>query len=380
MRKVLHVVNISFVLPYYIGEQFTYFANKGIEFYVACSNSEHLNKYAEEKKFRKIDIPILRSINPIQDLKSILALRHFIKKNKIEIVFGHTPKGALIGIVAGYLSGVERRVYFRHGLMYETSTGLKRFLLKKIEQLTSRLATEIVCVSQSVINKSNQERLNNPKKNMLLSKGTCNGIDSDRFSRHTLLPAMQNELKKLHNITSNNRIVGYVGRLVNDKGINELIGAWKLLIKEFCDIKLLLIGPFEERDGLSSQVKDFIINEPSIIHTGLIDDVKPYYGLMDIFILPSFREGFPTVVLEASAMELAVITSKSTGCIDSIIENETGKYTEISSYGIAENIKGYLLNWDLAKTHGENGRRFVVENFKQRIIWEEIGRKFLDIS
>jgi len=378
MLKVLHVVNISFVLPYYIGEQFTFFKSKGINFYVACSDSEHLRQYANEKEFTAIPLPILRSINPFQDVKSILELRDFIKKNEIDIVFGHTPKGALIGIAAGYLSGVKRRVYFRHGLMYETAKGFKRFVLKKIEQITSNLATDVVCVSQSVINKSNTEGLNNPTKNTLLSKGTCNGIDSDKFSLLKLSTNKQQELIKTYNLDVSDRVIGYVGRLVNDKGINELVGSWKLLLEEFDNIKLLLVGPFEERDGLSSEIRDFIVNEPSVIYAGMIADVRPFYGLMDIFILPSLREGFPTVVLEASSMELPVITTKSTGCIDSIVENVTGLYTEISSTAIAEKVREYLINENLAKEHGINGRKFVVENFNQRIIWSEIERKFLN--
>ena len=378
MPNVLHVVNISFVLPYYIGEQFTFFKNRGVNFYVACSGSEHLLKYAEEKKFVPFPIPILRSINPFQDVKSIFALRKLIKDNKIDIVFGHTPKGALIGIAAGYFTGVKRRIYFRHGLMYETTSGLKRFLLKTIERITSRMATDVVCVSQSVINKSNLERLNRPDKNILLSKGTCNGIDSMRFSLASVPVAKKQELLFRYQIDEDDKVVGYVGRLVNDKGINELIQAWRLLLKEFDNIKLLLVGPFEDRDGLSVEVKDFIINEPSIIFVGLIDDVQPFYSLMDMFILPSYREGFPTVVLEASSMEVPVITTKSTGCIDSIIEDFTGRYTDIDPADIAKQIRYYLLDASTARQHGINGRNFVLDNFNQQIIWKEIEHKFLN--
>jgi glycosyltransferase involved in cell wall biosynthesis len=375
--NILHVVNISFVLPYYIGEQFTYFDKKGNNFYVACSYSPHLMQYSIEKKFVPFPIPILRSINPIQDIKSIIALRQFIKANNIDIVFGHTPKGALIGMAAGYISGLKRRVYFRHGLMYETASGLKRFMLKTIERFTSNLATDVVCVSQSVIDKSNKEGLGNPEKNTLLGKGTCNGIDSYRFSPLTVSEVMRQELRAKFEIDLMDKVVGYAGRLVNDKGINELIAAWKLLLKEFDGIKLLLVGPFEERDSLPIDIKNFIVDNPSIIYIGMVDDVKPFYALMDIFILPSYREGFPTVVLEASSMEIPVITTRSTGCIDSIIENHTGRFTNISSSDIALNIKFYLLDMEVAKAHGLNGRKFVLANFNQQTIWSEIERKFL---
>lgn len=377
MQKILHVVNISFVLPYYIGDQFDYFREKDYDLFVACTPSEHLFSYGQEKGFKTFGVHILRAINPVADIKSIWALIKIIKNNNIDIVIGHTPKGAMIAMIAASIAGVKQRIYFRHGLMYETSTGLKKKLLIGIEKLTGRLAKRVVCVSNSVIDKSIKLNLNKPVKNILLNKGTCNGINLNR-----MLPLLRKDQKLLEQlgIAVNDRVIGYVGRLVNDKGINELVEAWRLITLQYNNVKLLLVGPFEERDSISEATKEIMNTTDTIIHTGLINDVVPYYNVMDVFILPSYREGFPTVVLEASAMRLPVITTRSTGCVDSIVEEHTGIFTEISSSAIAEALKYYLANPDIARQHGINGRKFVENNFNQETIWKEIENKVLKLT
>lgn len=380
-QKVLHVVNISFVLPYYIGAQFDYFQAKGVQFYVACYEDDFFYQYTKSKNIVPIPANILREINIREDFRTIRKLIREIKENGIDTVIAHTPKGAMIGIIAAFFAGVKKRVYFRHGIMYETSKGFKRTMLKNIERLTSRLSTKVVCVSPSVLEKSVAEHLTPPSKSILLNKGTCNGIDAiNLFNPQLLSGAEVRALKAQYRIGESDRVVGYVGRLVKDKGIQELLTAWKQVIKTYPDAKLLLVGPYEQRDSIDQSFKDYVEHEPSIIHTGLMEHVMPFYTLMDMFILPSYREGFPTVVLEASAMELPVITTRATGCRDSIIENGTGVFTDIRPDAIAAQIEQYLLHPETARLHGQNGRKFVVENFDQKVIWQEIETKIFDVN
>ena len=378
--KILHVVNISFVLPYYIGEQFDYFREKGVEIFVACSYSTHLINYGKEKNFVPIPINILRKINPLEDLKAILYLRKRIREESIDIVVGHTPKGALIAMVAAYLAGVNKRVYFRHGLVYETAKGFKRKLLLNIEKLTGFLATKVVCVSGSVLEISKVDRLSSISKNIILNRGTCNGLDAVKKFNKSLVPVIEIDALKLTYKLKDEKVVGYVGRLVNDKGIKELILAWKKIVSVHDNVKLLLVGPFEERDAISEDIQNFILNEPSIIYTGLIENIAPFYRLMDMFVLPSYREGFPTVVLEASAMELPVITTNVTGCRDSILENETGIFTNIDPESIFKSIHLYLQDPELAKRHGVNGRLFILKNFGQENIWKELSDRVFEFN
>jgi len=376
--KVLHVVSISFSLPYFIGEQFTFFKQRGVDFQVVASPSAHFLSYSEKMDFDPFPIVIKRSVSPLQDLKSIFAIRRLILNEKVDIVIGHTPKGGMIAMVAAFLAGNKKRVYVRHGIMFETSSGIKRLLLISIERLTGFLAKKVVCVSPSILKVSNDKRLSKRKHNFVLGKGTCNGIDGIRFAPENVSHEVKEQLRCQYNIAVDDQVVGYVGRIVNDKGIRELYDAWQIVKLQRPGVKLLLVGPFEERDGLSLKLKEDILADCTIICVGLVNDVLDYYSLMNVFVLPSYREGFPTVVLEASAMELPVVTTRATGCIDSIINRETGRFTSLAPEDLASNILFYLVNREVAQNDGRKGREFVVDNFSQHIVWEEIENKVIN--
>lgn len=373
-KSILHVVNIYFVLPYFIGDQFLYFNQKGYKIHVICSPSEHLKSYSIEKRFSFKEVNILRSISVFQDLKSIISICNYIKNNKIDIVVGHTPKGALLAMIAAFLTRVPKRIYFRHGLVYETSEGFKRSLLILIDKLTSKLATKIICVSPSVCKRSIEDNLNPMDKQSILSRGTCNGVDINRFSKSKINSEVQKDLKKRLHIPENAFVIGFTGRLVRDKGIVELVEAFELLSVKFNNIYLLLVGMIEKRDALPLEIIVKIKSNQRIINTGFVDnrEIEYYYSLMNVFTLPSYREGFPTSILEASSMELPVITTKVTGCVDSIIENETGIFVNHNSMELSSAIKSFIIDKDKESIFGKAGRNFVKMYFKQEIIWKSI--------
>lgn len=370
--KILHVVSVSFSLPYFIGEQFSFFKNKGMIFFVACSPSDHLYSYAHKMGFHPFGLQIERSMKPITDIKSIFKLYKLIKKERFDVVIGHSPKGALLSMLASYFAKTPKRIYFRHGLVFETATGIRRQLLIIIEKLTAALATSIVNVSPSIEKLSTKLKLNISSKNLLLRKGTCNGINTNRFSRENQnIADIPKEILDRFKI-GRDFVVGYVGRMSVDKGIIPLIEAWKMVILQIPHARLLLVGPFDSRDKLPLKVKRYLLNEESIVFTNMVIDVASFYKLMNVFVLPSYREGFPTVVLEASSMKLPVLTSRSTGCIDSILENQTGIFVEISPIDIYNKIINYYNDPTMRLLHGENGRKFVLNNFKQEQIWKAI--------
>jgi len=375
MARILHVINIPFVIPYFLGNQISFFISKGHSVFIACSPHEKLLVYQEKWKFNSLGVQIRRNISPIDDFFAVLKIRKYIIDNKIDTVIGHTPKGAFVGLIAGYLTPIKKRIYFRHGLMYETSSGLKRFILIAIERFTSYIATEVICVSSSVLSKSISANLSKKDKLSILNMGTCNGVDSiSQFNKALLDKSVKSKLKTQLKIGSDNVVVGFIGRLAKDKGINELIQAWNEIILHNPKMLLLLVGPLDERDAIEEEAYFQIISCPQIRYIGQIENPEDYYALMDIFILPSYREGFPTVVLEASAMELPVITTKMTGCIDSILENETGIFTEINKVSIVHAVMKYVDNPTLRQKHGQRGRQFIEENFAQMKIWQEIER------
>lgn len=373
-EKVLHIIAVSFSINYFFGKQFLYTkAKKGTEYHLGCSPSEEFFQLASELDYIPFSVLITRKISPLKDLKSILKVYIYIKKHKITKVVGHTPKGGMVAMIASFFAGISDRIYFRHGLVYETSFGLKRAVLKNIDRLSGFLATKVVCVSKSIKEISEKDKLNNPEKNIVLGMGTCNGIDTEsKYNPDSYDKKKTDDLRLDLYIAKEDFVVGFVGRLVKDKGINELIEAWEIVKEKHKNVKLLLVGPIEERDSISDYSNNKIFEDSSIIFTDFVLDAAPYYSLMDVFILPSYREGFPTVSLEASSMGKPVLITKATGCTEAIKENITGIFITYEPKDIASKIIYYLENKEIAELHGKNGRMFVEQNFEQTKIWDII--------
>lgn len=376
-EKVLHIIAVSFSINYFFGKQFSYLKEKNNkEYHLGCSPSNDFFELSGKLDYIPFAVCITREISPLNDLRAIFKVYRYIKKNNITKVVGHTPKGGMIAMIASFFAGISTRIYFRHGLVYETSTGLKRFVLKLIDKLSGKLATQVVCVSESIKIRSEKDKLSHPKKNIVLGLGTCNGIDSqtkynpDSYS----IIDIENLRGHLH-INESDFVVGFVGRLVKDKGIDELIRAWELVKEKYHNVKLLLVGPIEERDSITDYSKHKILEDQSIIFTDFVIDAAPYYNLMDVFILPSYREGFPTVALEASSMKIPVLITKATGCSEAIKKDETGVFITYDPKDIADKIIHYIENKGLMKLHGENGRVFVTSNFEETKIWDIIAKE-----
>lgn len=311
----------------------------------------------------------------MQDIRSLYAIAKYIRKNSIDVVVGHTPKGALLAMMAAFLLRVKKRIYFRHGLVYETSVGFKRFLLMWIDRIASFCATEVVCVSNSVLKQSEEDRLSPFTKQCILGDGTCSGIDTQgKFNPDLLIEKKRQEMLQTVGISPNDFVVGYCGRLVRDKGIIELVEAFDLFRQKLPNAKLLLVGMFEERDALPEEMKQKILNDSNIIYTGFVNtDQEYYYSMMSVYVLPSYREGFPTGVLEASSMGCPVITTRVTGCIDSIIDGQTGYFTDRTPADIVQKLHQVANARDVLS---QSARTFVVEKFDNQIVWKEIEKLY----
>lgn len=373
MKSILHVVNIYFTIPYFIGDQFKYFSSKGYKMYVACSHSEYLADYAKKQGFKYIETPIDRRVTLSHDVKSIRNICRFIRQNRINIVVGHTPKGALLAMISAWLMRVPNRIYFRHGLVYETSNGLKRKILIYLDRLTSLLATKIVCVGDYVLQKSIEDRLAPKRKQIILGAGSCGGIDTQiKFNPDNISASDIAIIKSKYGIGDNDFVIGYTGRLVRDKGIIELVEAFKKLKEEFHNVKLLLVGMFEERDSLPVDLQQYILGCKDIVYTGFINErIEEYYLLMSVYVLASYREGFGMGALEAQAMGVPVLTTNDTGCKDTIKLGETGLYIKRDADDIRNKIvtvlNGYKFN---------DCRKWVVQNFDCRVLWPEIEKMY----
>lgn len=376
--NILHVVNISFVIPYFLGKQLNWFTEKNNKEFVVCSPSDELKRFAKDYDFEYKPIEVLRKISIGKDINAVVATYKFIKEVKADVVTGHTPKGGLIAMLAAWFARVPVRIYFRHGLVYETSTGLKRTLLVNIDRLASKLSTRIVCVSPSVARRSVEDGLNPEWKQVVLAHGTCNGIDTERFSNTSVNIEQMQALKSSLGIKEGDFVIGFAGRLVRDKGIIELVRAYQEIRKEHQNVRLMLVGMLEIRDALPEDVVKTIKEDKGIISTGYVGyaTIEKYYALMNVFVLPSYREGFPTSVLEASAMEIPVITTRATGCCDSILDGETGYFVGHDANELEAAIMKLYNSVELRGKMGMAGRMMVVENFRNEIVWKEIEKLY----
>lgn len=376
--RILHVVNISFVIPYFLGKQLNWFAEKGNKEFVVCSDSEELKDFSKRYSFSYRAIDVLRKISIKKDIKAVNETVKYIREINADVVTGHTPKGGLIAMLAAYITHVPVRIYFRHGLVYETSHGLKRSLLINIDRLASKLATKIVCVSPSVAKRSLEDKLNPASKQVVLVNGTCNGIDTERFCIGSVDKSKLNELRTMLGTNDGDFVIGFAGRLVKDKGIIELVRAYKALRSELLNVRLMLVGMLEIRDALPEDVVKVIQEDEGIIKTGYVGyaEIEYYYALMNVFVLASYREGFPTSVLEASSMGLPVITTRATGCIDSIIDGETGIFVNHDDKELLMALSTLYENEDKRRKMGAAGRQFVIDHFNQEMVWKEIEKLY----
>ena len=376
--KILNVVSVFFSVPFFFGKQINHFHKKGYDIHIICSPSDKLLPYSIKNKFKFREIEISRKSSIIKDIIGVIDIYRYIKNNNINIVTGHTFKGSLLSMIASYFAGTPKRVYFRHGFYFENLKGLKRTLLMNIDRLTSSLSTHVVCVSPYVYEKSITWSLTKAKKKLLLlNKGSCNGVDSyTQFNPSKINKAFLHKIKSTIGLKDNSFVIGYTGRIVKDKGIEELVDAYNLIKNTYSNINLLLVGPFENRNRISKRIKKIIEMDNGIITTGLVlENIEYYYALMDLFILPTYREGFGTCILEASAMCLPVLTTSHSGSRDAIRDKFTGMYIDLTVTSIVEKIVTYYQSKKLRLEHGTKGRKFIVSNYSHEIIWKDIDNK-----
>lgn len=376
---ILHVFTLATTAETFFDMQFKYLVDSGYEISVVAG-SEASSEFLATNNIEFIRLDIARRVDIIADIKSILSLWRLMTHKKFDAVVGHTPKGALVSMCAARLAGVKTRIYYRHGLIYTTATGLKRLIYKSVEQLTAALATNIINVSPSLSKLAVVDHLNSNKKQAVIGYGTCGGIDTENLFNPALLSEQKQDELRRSIVGECDFVVGFCGRLCKDKGISELINGFKLFLTKHPLIKskLLLVGGYDTRDILPESIKNEIAINPNILSIGRQEkNLLPYlYSMMDVFVFPSYREGFGMCVIEASAMRVPVLVSRSHGCIDSIKENISGRYIDVSAESIADGVS-IMLDSILRRELGTGGRKFVVDNFEQKKLWPII-KKYYD--
>ena len=376
--KLLHVTTIPETLFYFLRGQIQHVQRKGILVEAISSPGPMLEELAQREQIKIYPVVMARDISLFRDLASVWKLWRLFRKLSPAIVHGSTPKAGLLSMIAGALARVPIRFYTMRGLHITSRTGVLRRILRLTEKISCFLAHQVICVSHSVRNIAVAEGICPESKIKVLHHGSSNGVDVQRFCRSNLSEARSQEFRRQWNIPEEAQVLGFIGRLVRDKGIHELIAAWNLLRPEFPKLHLLLVGPLEDHDPLDRGVVQQLQEDPRIHPTGMIKDVLPAYGICQVVVLPSYREGFPNVPLEAAAMELPIIATRVPGCVDAVVEGVTGLLVPPEDgLALAQAIRKLLLDPELGSRMGQAGRARVLREFQAQDIWEALYQEYL---
>ena len=322
MKKICYVVTIGLTIRAFFIPQLKYLASHGYDVTVVCSPDDELtNLLGSDIKYIPIAIP--RGISFKGMLKATAQLKKLFKTEKYDLVQYSTPNAGLCAAIASKKAGIKIRNYHLMGLRYLGDKGIKKQLLKIFEKYTCSLSTNIECVSKSNLELAIQDGLFPFNKAVVVFNGSTGGLDLNRFDV-SKRNAYRNEIRQRYNITDDTFVFGFVGRITRDKGVNEIINAFS----KMDNCKLMMVGYTNETDSLDQDLYTKSLNEQSIIYTGAVTDVEKYYSAIDCLLLPSYREGFGNVIIEAAAMGCPAIVSNIPGPIDASVENETAVWIE----------------------------------------------------
>jgi glycosyltransferase involved in cell wall biosynthesis len=341
----------------------------GYEPMLVSSPGEQLERIGRDARVRYAAIPMKREIAPLHDLLSLWRYYRLIKKVRPTLMDVGTPKAGLLGGMAAWLSGVPCRIYTLFGLRLETTTGLKRILLSITERIACSCAHRVICVSPSLRRRAIELKLVSADKTVVLGSGSVRGIDVERFSPEATQPAQLEDLAKSLGLSAEAPVIGFVGRLTRDKGIQELLTAFSQLRVKWPHLRLLLVGDLEDGDPIEAIVRHQMETDPGIIRVSFVTETTPYYALMDVLVLPTYREGLGYVPLEAQACGIPVVTTSATGAVDSIVEGVTGFHVPVGDYdALADRINQLLSDPELRARMGQRGRERVVREFRRELV------------
>lgn len=379
MPRLFHVVTVPLSLRFLSG-QVGYMKARGYEVHVVASPGALLDEFAAREAVHAHAVPMSRRIDVASDLVALARLVALFRRHGPDIVHAHTPKGGLLGVLASTIAGVPVRIYHLRGLPIVTAIGPRRAVLAATERLSCGLSTRTLAVSPSLRRTAIELGLVDPGHVQVLLGGSGNGVDSRRRFRRSPDGARGAALRASLAIPSDAPVVGFVGRLVRDKGIVELEAAWRRIRERHPDAFLLLVGPEEPEDPVPPEVLAALRSDARVRHVEFTEDMPSVYEAVDLLVLPTYREGFPNVLLEAAAMELPVVATEVDGCTDAVLPGSTGALVpprDAESLGAA--TERYLGDASMARSHGVAARERVEREFDQERLWEALERTYREL-
>lgn len=346
------------------------------------SDKKHLDEIGKKENIKTFHLEMSRKITPISDFIAVIKLFLFLRKERPFIIHTHTPKAGIVGMLASRLAGVPHRLHTVAGLPLLEATGTKRKLLDFVEKLTYSCATKVYPNSHGLAEIILQNKYTAAHKLKVIANGSSNGIDTEFFNPNLFSKAQQDQLMKELGLTTSDFVFVFVGRLVADKGINEMIAAFKLVNEKYPNAKLLLVGNYEsDLDPLLPLTLKQIQTNKNIISFGFQSDVRPYFSIADTLVFPSYREGFPNVVMQAGAMDLPAIVSNINGCNEIIVEGQNGTIIPVkNTTAIVEKMELLLTDKSYFQELQSNARQMIVTRYEQKVVWGAILQEYSNLD
>lgn len=362
---------IPMTLKAFFSGQAAWLNRQGFEVHVISSPGIELQEFAKSEGVHVHAVDMSRTINPFQDAVSCLRLYWLYRKIKPQIVHGFTPKAGLLGMLAARMAGIPHPIYAVLG-MPEEGKGFRSRITFCLERLICGLAERVTTECESIQQVLLRHHLKPAEKIDVIPAWSWNTLA--RFLRaYPERARMRASMRAELNLPADAVVLGYVGRIVRDKGMSELNQAFRRLRSEFPRLRLVLIGDFEEAHPLAKTFKAELCEHPDVTVTKFISDVPAVMAGIDILLHPSYREGLPTVPLEANALGIPVVTTRIPGCVDAIVDGITGTLVASRDAGaLTRAVRELLVNEEKRVAMGEAGHQRMEQAAAQEQLWEQL--------
>ena len=372
-NKIIRTATVAMSLNILLKGQLRYL-NQFFDVLAVSGYDADLETVKNREEVSVVSVTMKRSIAPFQDLISLYRLYKLFKKERPTIVHSITPKAGLLSMVAAKYANVPVRIHTFTGLVFPAKKGLFQKILILMDKVLCWHATHIIPEGAGV----KQDLLDykiTKKPLQVIANGNVNGIDTTFFNSNTISEQQQQNLRNELGIDSSDFVFVFIGRLVADKGINELVRAFLSL--EIPNCKLLLVGPYETEDPLQPETLKAIQQNDSILSVGFQHDVRPYLVISDCMVFPSYREGFPNVVMQAGAMGLPSIVTDINGSNEIIIEGFNG--TIVPSKNVTALLRAMIRIKEDETWRNQlqsNARSSIISRYEQELVWEALLIKY----
>jgi glycosyltransferase involved in cell wall biosynthesis len=378
MEKLVRITTVPLSMRLLLEGQPAFMRTMGFDVILVSSEGPDWEKIPDIGSYPVYKIAMARRVDLVRDVLALWALYRLFRKIRPDIVHSHTPKAGLLGMLAAKFAGVRVRMHTVAGMPLMESRGLKRRILVLAERLTYRSASRVYPNSFQLKGIIERERLTSASKLTVIASGSSNGIDAGYFQRTEAVQEEAESLRQALSVPAGALVFVFVGRMVKDKGINELVCAFDGIARRHAAVRLLLVGPYEEElDPLEERTKRCIDVNDRIIHVGFRDDVRPYLALSDVLVFPSYREGFPNVPMQAGCLDLPCIVTDINGCNEIVEDGGNGVIVPVKDEKALSQAMERMIIDDALRTHCAAGARTrILEKYQQSVIWEALYEEY----